>query len=98
MQNEKFFNNSYFDYREIKDLNSVVIEGYNKCEKPKNERDYSVSDGFICFEKKDGFFYSEEFDALVLSWHIFPDDKEYENDCCGRVLRDLNKMRDSGSI
>ena len=48
-----------------------------------------MDDDFICFERKDGLFYSREFDALVLSYHVFEDLNE-EAKRIKRIINDIN--------
>ena len=50
----------------------------------------SMDEDFICFERKDGLFYSREFDALILSSHVFSDLNE-EAECIKRIIDDINK-------
>ena len=63
--------------------------GYTICKKPEHEYECSIDEDFICFERKDGLFYSREFDALVLSYHVFQDLNE-EEACIKRIINDIN--------
>lgn len=91
----------FYDYEnEYVSAENILLENYNKCEKltkkSKDFRNYAVSDDFICFYRYDGLFYSAEFDALVLSWHILWDEEDGINkelDATNQILADINRGR-----
>ena len=93
LKKDNIFENAFYDFEHEPVLaDRLKLDGLNKCKKqPKCEKDYSVSEGgdFACFVRKDGLFYSAEFGALILSWHIL-DDHEYERKCIDSILSVLN--------
>lgn len=90
LKSNMFLKNEYYDHQD-KDMSTkeLIPEGYTVCKKPKREYECSMDEDFICFERKDGLFYSREFDALVLSYHIFQDTKS-EKEVIERIKRDIN--------
>lgn len=90
LKSNTFLKNEYYDYQDIeRKTKEILPAGYSICEKPKREYECSMDDDFICFERKDGLFYSREFDALVLSYHVFEDLNE-EAKRIKRVINDIN--------
>jgi hypothetical protein len=69
----------------------LPLEGYKEVEKIKTPTEYTMSEDFACFLARDGFFYSREFGALVLSWHMMEDLKR-EEELIGQVLKDMNRI------
>lgn len=67
----------------------LSLEGYELREKANGEKQYSKSKDFACFTRSDGLFYSTEFGALILSWHILDDHKE-EIRIANQICNDLN--------
>lgn len=85
-----FVNNFYdFDNAALR-LDELPLDGYKKVEKIKNETEYTRSKDFICFLANDGFFYSQEFGALILSWHVMWKDLEKEKLLIEKICNDLN--------
>lgn len=79
---------------------NINLEGYfckNKITKKSRDfRNYTISNDFICFYRYSGLFYSSEFDALVLSWHILGDEEDGINkelDAANQILADINRGR-----
>jgi hypothetical protein len=69
----------------------LPLEGYKKVEKIKTPAEYTMSEDFVCFLASDGFFYSKEFGALVLSWHIM-EDLQREQALIEQVVKDINRI------
>jgi hypothetical protein len=69
----------------------LTLDGYKKVEKIKTPTEYTMSEDFVCFLARDGFFYSKEFGALVLSWHIM-EDLQREQALIEQVVRDINRI------
>lgn len=90
LKSNTFLKNEYYDYQDIeRKTKEILPAGYSICEKPKREYECSMDDDFICFERKDGLFYSREFDALVLSYHVF-EDLDEEAKSIKRIINDIN--------
>ncbi len=90
LEKENPFNNDFYDFdNQVIPPDMLDLDGYILKDKPNAENEYSKDDSFVCFVRKDGLFYSAEFNALVLSWHIL-DDKEYEKECAERIMEKLN--------
>jgi hypothetical protein len=51
-----------------------------------------MSEDFVCFLAKDGFFYSAEFGALILSWHIMANDLQKEGELTEKIAKDINRF------
>ena len=68
----------------------LPLERYELRKRLKGEKHYSLSDDFACFVRQDGLFYSTEFEALILSWHIM-DDHEEELRIANQVWNDINR-------
>jgi hypothetical protein len=51
-----------------------------------------MSDDFVCFLARDGFFYSAEFGALILSWHVMREDLQKEEELTKRIVQDINRL------
>lgn len=92
LKNNNIFGGDFYDFEnESVPADKLPLDGYNICKKPNGEKDCSISDDkeWACFLRKDGLFYSAEFGALVLSWHVV-DDHEYEMNCIKKILADIN--------
>ncbi len=92
LKKEPIFYNPYYDYqKEGISTKNICLDGYKEKKHPKGPDEYSIDDDFICFVKKDGLFYSKEFSALVLSYHII-DDKDVERIQINNILKDINGL------
>lgn len=93
----KSFSNPYYDFENAPiDAASIKLDGYNRCEKlQRNSTDYKnyvMSSDYICFLRKDGLFFSSEFNSLILSYHIIgdsDDDHKKEIEYANAILSDL---------
>lgn len=98
LKENKSFGNPYYDFEnEPIDATSIKLDGYNRCEKLRRNssdyRNYTISPDFICFLRKDGLFFSSEFNSLILSYHILgdaDDDHKKEIEYANAILSDLN--------
>ncbi len=101
LKKEGMFYNPFYDFENspvsTRDFN---LEGYCCMDKlgrrSKDYKNYTINDNFICFYQGDGLFYSAEFDALVLSWHILGNSEEAkkeEQESAEKILQDLNRGR-----
>ena len=95
LKSNPVFQNRYYDYEmpavfpsELKLENYTIKKG---SEKPDGINECSLDADYICFRKNDGLFYSAEFGALILSWHILgAQNYSEELDCAKKVLADIN--------
>lgn len=94
------FVNDFYDYDSpALRPDQLSLDGYNIVTKIKSEKDCTLSDNFACFLAKDGFFYSAEFGALILSYHIMGEDLDRETELIKMIYNDLNKKnRKDGPI
>ena len=93
LKNDNPFENNFYDFvTETLPVDSLPLGNYNLCKMPKAENDYLITENkdFACFIKKDGLFYSTEFKAVVLSWHIL-NDRAYEMSCIEKIMLDINR-------
>lgn len=94
LKNVKIFSNPFYVFdKEVIETKNINLDGYRKIsedERLNGEMDYSIDDDYICFVKKDGLFYSREFGALVLSYHIDKDHAK-EKEWIDRILKDINR-------
>ncbi len=85
------FQNDFYEY--VSDViapDQLPLEGYELSKKIKEKNQYTMSDDFACFVRSDGLFYSTEFEALILSWHIL-DDHDEELKLAEQICNDLNR-------
>ncbi|MCR4770969.1 MAG: hypothetical protein K5855_01530 [Oscillospiraceae bacterium] len=91
LNSHSIFQNQYYDYQASSlKPKELPLKGYIECKKPNGHREYSIDDVFACFVKGDGLFYSSEFGALVLSWHILGN-HEKELEFARTIHKDINK-------
>ena len=95
LKSNPVFQSRYYDYEMSAILPSELqLDNYiekEEPEKPNKENEYSRDTNYICFRKKDGLFYSSEFGALILSYHILGKQNYAEElDCARKVLADIN--------
>ena len=95
LKSNPVFQSRYYDYEMSAILPSELpLDNYIKkeeSEKPNEKNEYSMDADFICFRKSDGLFYSSEFGALILSWHILGEQNYSEElECARKVLADIN--------
>jgi hypothetical protein len=69
----------------------LPLKDYKEVTKIKTPTEYTMSEDFVCFLARDGFFYSKEFGTLVLSWHIM-DDLKREQELIEQVVEDINRI------
>ena len=103
------FQSRYYDYEALSILPSELpLENYvekKESEKLDGMNEFSKDYSFICFRKNDGLFYSSEFGALILSYHILGEQNYSEElECAEKVLADINaahikhkRKRDGGA-
>lgn len=90
LKEDWIISNDFYDYNNCPmNPSNLKLQNYTELKKTNGENTYSIDEDFACFIKKTDFFYSSEFDAFVLSRHIFDDDREYEKKCIEKVLRDI---------
>jgi hypothetical protein len=69
----------------------LPLKDYKAVKKIKIPTEYTLSEDFACFLASDGFFYSKEFGALILSWHIM-EDLQREQALIEQVVKDINRI------
>lgn len=92
IKNKELFENGFYDFdSKVFQPSELILNGYNKVVRIRKDNEYIESDDFIFFLRKDGFFYSAEFGALVVSTHYWKEDNELEEmNKIQKVLRDIN--------
>lgn len=94
LRRNRSFSNMFYDYEaDVVKPEDLPLDGYTKKKRPCHDHDYSLSEGFACFRKSDGLFYSAEFGALILSRHIL-DDHEEELRLAEQICGDLNRDKE----
>lgn len=89
------FTNDFYDFDSpVTRPEQLPLDRYNIVKKIKSEKDCTLSDKFACFLANDGFFYSAEFGALILSFHIMNDDLEREKKLIETVCNDINSSKE----
>lgn len=90
LMRNNIFENDFYDFcNEPVSARELPLDGYKNVDNPNGEKECSINDGFACFIKKDGFYYSAEFGALILSWHIL-EDRILEKKYIDQVKKDIN--------
>ena len=85
------FQNGFYECAEdVLTPDMLPLEGYELREKINGEKQYNKSKDFACFVRSDGLFYSTEFEALILSWHIMNDHDE-EIRLANQICNDINR-------
>ena len=88
------FPNDFYDCSDdVLTSDMLSLEGYELQNRINGEKQYKYSEkrDFVCFVKSEGLFYSTEFGALILSWHILKDHKE-ELRIANQISNDINRV------
>lgn len=90
LSNNLVFYNNFYDYcAKRTEPTELPLDKYRIVKKPKRIDECSISKNYACFVQNDGLFYSAEFGALILSWHILGKHDEEVN-CAQRIIMDIN--------
>jgi hypothetical protein len=90
--NSFIFPSDFFDFdNRTLSPKELPLKDYKAVTKIKTPIEYTLSEDFACFLARDGFFYSREFGALILSRHIM-EDLQREQVLIEQVMKDINRI------